>query len=365
MTRFLNDEPHPVLTLRSRIGWVIYYSEIIFDDPPYLILQAMPDFPGGNSDLAERGIVWDVFSLIDSIKHPGAHQALTSDCGYAPDSSLEESILVSHPDTGTVVWELDIPGLRPALDKTLVDASEGFVRLVFACDRYEADIRELVRALQQAGRDPVAATALDSRTYGLKHLLADYPACDSLPVDALEPGIKGMELERVLELDADEPWQRTPLWPVGTLIEFGFFLRGDGHALMHVNGKLPDCLWPRHYFTRWEVMVAFNTWLSYTSRAFALKSKTSIGGNELILLRNGSATNDNRRTETGIGRNEFVLLRASDRRRCHEAGRRFAAVFQASLQEGETAPGVMARYCENPLHAADDEQFPAEGDAVD
>ena len=343
MTHFLNDVIPPVLTLPSRIGWVIYYSEIIFCDPPCLILQALPDFPGGGNDLAERGIVWDVFSLIDSIKRPGAHQVLTADCGYAPDAYIEESVLVSHPDTGTVAWELDIPGLRPALDKKLIDSSEGFVRLVFARDRYEADIRELVRALQRAGHDPVAVAALDSRTHGLKHLLADYPACDSLPVDALEPGIKGMELERVLELDVDEPWQRTPLWPAGTLIEFGFFPSGDGHALMRINGDFSDCRWPSHYFTRWEVLTAFNTWFSYTNRAYAFESKISLPA------------------ETG--RNEFVLLRAADRQRCHKAGRRFAAIFQASLQEGETAPGVTVLYRENPLHAADGEQFPAGDDA--
>lgn len=343
MTRFLNDKPQPVLTLQSRIGWVIYYSEILFDDPPCLTLQAIPDFPGSSNDLAERGIVWDVFSLIESIKHPGSHQVLTSDCGYAPDSSLEESILVSHPDTGTVVWELDIPGLHPALDETLINANEGFMRLVFAREQYEVDIRELVQALQRAGRDPVAVTALDSRTYGLKHLLADYPACDLLSVNVTEPAIKGMELERVLELHANESWQRTPLWPAGTLIKFGFFFRGDGHELMHVNGELPDCLWPGHYFTRWEVLTAFNTWFSYTNRAYAFESKISLPA------------------ETG--RNEFVLLQASDRQRCHEAGRRFAAIFQASLQEGETAPDVTVRYCENPLHAADDGQFPAGDDA--
>ncbi|OQW83672.1 MAG: hypothetical protein E6Q59_02995 [Nitrosomonas sp.] len=211
MIRFPDDETRPALTLTSHIGWQIYYSEIIFCDPPCLILQAIPVFTGGGNDLAERGVVWDVFALIDSIKHPGAHQMLTADCGYAPDVYIEESVLVSHPDSNTVVWDLDIAGLHPALDKTLISDHEGFVRLEFAREQYEADIRALVRALQQAGRDPVPVTALDSCTHGLQRLLTDYPACDSLPVDELEPDIKGMALERLLELDADEPWPRTPL----------------------------------------------------------------------------------------------------------------------------------------------------------
>jgi hypothetical protein len=223
VTRILENEPRPALTLRSRIGWQIHYSEIIFCDPPCLVLQAIPEFAGGGNDLAERGIVWDVFALIESIKQPGAHQVLTADCGYAPDVYIEESVLVSHPDNNTVIWELDIAGLRPALDKTLTGDHEGFVRLVFAREHYEADIRALLRALQQAGRDPIPVTMLDSCTHGLQRLLAGYPACDSLPVDELEPNIEGMALERLLELDADESWPRTPLRPAGTLIESGFF----------------------------------------------------------------------------------------------------------------------------------------------
>lgn len=42
MISFLDGETRPALTLPSRIGWQIHYSEIIFDDPPYLLLQAVP-----------------------------------------------------------------------------------------------------------------------------------------------------------------------------------------------------------------------------------------------------------------------------------------------------------------------------------
>ena len=364
MTRFLDDETCPVLTLPGRIGWQIYYSEIIFDDPPYLFMQALPDFPGGTDDWTERGIVWDAFALIDSIKRSGAHQVLTADCGYAPDVYLEERVLVSHPDSNTVVWELDIAGLRPALDKTLIGDREGFVRLVFVREQYGTDIRSLVKALQQAGCGPVPVTALDSRTYGLKHLLTDYPACDSLPVDTLEPGVEGMELERILELDADEPWPRTPLWPAGALIEFGFFPGKSGHELMRVNGEYSWRYWPSRYFTRWEVQTAFNAWMSCVCRAYAFDSNFSLPAST-VQLRKGAATYDDQKAETGIGPNDFVLLQAADRQRCHEGGRRFAAIFQASLQEGETAPGVTVRYCENFLHAADDGQFQAGDDAID
>lgn len=363
MTGFLDGETRPALTLPSRIGGQIHYSEIIFDDPPHLILQAVPDFAGSGNDLAGRGIVWDVFALIDSIKRPGGHQVLTADCGYAPDVYLEERVLISHPDSNTVVWELDIVGLHPALDKTLTGDRVGYVRLEFAREQYEADIRALVKALQQAGRGPVSVAALDSRTHGLNHLLADYPACDSLPVDELEPNVEGgMALERLLELDADEPWPRTPLWPAGTRIEFGFFPGKSGHELMRVNGKSFGCAWLSLYFTRWEVQTAFSTWLSYVRRAYALGSGISFPAGT-VLLQEGAASRGNQTAETGIGQNDFVLLRASDRQRCHDAGRRFVSIFQASLQEGETAPGVTVHYCENFLHAADDGRFPAGNDA--
>lgn len=327
----------PLFTLPGRIDWVICFSEIIFDEPPYLVLQAIPNFPAGNDHLAERGIVWDVFSLIDSIKQPGAHQMLTSDCDYAFDAGLEELILVSHPDASTVVWELDVSGLYPALDNALVEKGTGFVRLVFARDQYEADIRALLRALQRAAQTPVATKTLDSRVYGLEYLFANYPACDSLRIEMLEPDSQGMGLERLLKLDADELWSQMPLWPTRTLIEFGFFPHGDGHELMRVNGELSGRIWPKRYFTRWKVLVAFKNWLSHTQLAFMLKPSASLS--------------------PGIGRNEFVLLRESDRQRCHEAGKLFAATMQASLQESETAPGVTVRYYESLLYVVEVESF--------
>ena len=352
MTGFLDGETRPVLTLPSRIGWQIHYSEILFCDPPCLFLQALPDFPGSNKPEAGQDVVWDVFSLIDSVKQPGAHEILTCTCGYAADAGLEEFILVSYPDTSTVVWELDIAGLRPALDKTLIGDREGYVRLEFARDRYEAGIRALVRALQQAGRGPVPVTTLDSRTQGLKHLLANYPACDSLLVDKLEPDVgEGMALERMLELDADEPWPRTPLWPAGTLIELGFFPGKSGHELMRINGESPGCHWPNHYFTCWKVIMAFRAWLSYAHRAYVFDPDRILPF-VTDLPRKGAITRGIPGTETGIGPNDFVLLNAAGQQRCHDAGRRFAAIFQASLQEGETAPGVTVLYCENFLHAA-------------
>jgi len=127
---------------------------------------------------------------------------------------------------------------------------------------------------------------------------------------------------------------------------------------MRINGEYSGCRWPSHYFTSWKVIIAFRAWLSYAHRAYVFDPDRKLPF-ATSLPRTGPITHG-----TDIDPNDFVLLHASDRQRCHDAGRRFAAMFQASLQEGETAPGVTVRYCENFLHAADDEPLPA-GDNAD
>ena len=198
-----SDEP--LLTLSSRIGWHLRFSEITFDDPPTLVLQATPELTVGHNKLAEQGIVWDVFALIDSVKRAGAHYVLTCDCGYAPDADIQEAVLVSHPDDETIVWELDIAGLRPVLLPELAVEDEGYIRLTFARDQYEQDIRTLVHDLQQSGGADIAIGNLTPDCYGLDHLRENYPHLDRIRVDELEPGTQGMALERLLEVDASAP----------------------------------------------------------------------------------------------------------------------------------------------------------------
>lgn len=324
----------PVLTLLGRIGWTVRLTEIVFDDPPYLVMQTTPVFPGCHDRLAERGIVWDVFALLASVRRPGAHQIVTSDCGYAPDSHLEEAILVSHPDENTVVWEFDVPGLRPALDDSFGLDQKGFVRLIFSRNEYEADIRAMVRELQHVASTPISIRALAEDLDNLGHLRSHYSELDLIRVDVLEPDGRGLAKDRLLELNSDEYWPREPMWPFGTLIEIGFFLRGDGHELIRVTGELArPHAWPGWHFTRWRVLNGFRAWLLGVRRAFALDSPHSL--------------------PPGVGKNEFVLQQESDRRPCHDAGRQFAAVMQTSLNEGESAPGVTVRYRECPLHAAE------------
>jgi hypothetical protein len=232
----------PTLDIAGWLGWRAKYSETTFAEPPYSTLQMTPIFPYCHTELAERGIVWDVFSLIESIKRPGAHQLLTGDCGYAPDVYIEASVLVSHPDEHTVVWELDSQGLRPALDEAL-DCECGFFRWTFDRADYERDIRALLREVQVRIATPVAVNDL-SGTDGLDHLIAGYPAMKILRVEKYEPDSRGMAEERLLEIDPDADWPREPVWPPGTVLEFGFFKEKYGHELLMVNGQVQRTCWP-------------------------------------------------------------------------------------------------------------------------
>lgn len=319
----------PSVNMPARLGWHAEYTEVVYSDPPYLVLQAIPVFPRCSPLLAERGIVWDIFSLIDSAKQPGAHALLNSDCGYAPDSGLNESILVSHPDDRTIIWELDINGLRPALDDAMTDGI-GFVRLRFSREEYEADIRAMVRDLKERGEATVAVDAV-KEICDLDYMRQAYPDAKSIQVGLFEPEMKGMELEKLLEIDPDAEFEREPIFPRGADVELGYFDKGDGHEFVIVNGQVDRCWWGR-YITRWQALAAFHSWLSFTCPGCVLPEGISRPAPE--------------------ERNRRFLLRESDRAPCHEAGRHLARVMQNCVDEGDSAPGVTVRYRECPLWVA-------------
>lgn len=316
-----------IMEMPARLGWKVMCSEIIHDDPPYIVMLSSPDFPCCNDKLYELGIVWDVHALIDSVKRPGSYQLLTCDCGYAPDAELNEAVQVCHPDADTIIWEIDVPGLRSALDASFAAITYGYIRLVFRREEYDADLRTMVCELQLCGTSqfPVDATHADC---GLINQIdaGKAPRGATFAVEDLEPNIKGVALERLLATDAKAAWEREPVWPRGTVVEFGFFTKNEGHDLMKVNGQFCSGCWPGWYFTRWQALDAFKIWLSFTKRAIYCKNRPA-----------------------GARTNEFVLLQEDDRALCHMAGRRFAEVMQCCLDEGCTAPGVTVIYVESAL----------------
>ncbi|MFA7404909.1 MAG: hypothetical protein WC007_13020 [Pelobacteraceae bacterium] len=329
----LPENTSPLAEMSARIGWRVRLSEIVFADPPYLIIQSVPEFTGCYGKLDELDILWDVHALINSVKRPGAYQLLTCKCGVASHAGLNEAVLVSHPDAQTVIWELDIAGLRPALNDSFADMAGGFIRLIFRREEYEADIRVMASELQNCGRT-IFSAANETDLYGLSNLLDYYgsPDISLIKVEEMEPGINGMELDELLKLDLNEPLSWEALWPSGSVVEFGFFPMNDGHELMKVDGSCRGNGWPGRYFTRWQALPAFNAWLSFVQRSWGL--------------------GDGLQAPSGAGRNEFLLLQETDRELCHEAGKRFAAVMQACCNEGATAPDVTVLYSETTLLCA-------------
>jgi hypothetical protein len=285
-----------------------------------------PGFPGCSAHLAERGIVWDLWRLMDSVRRPGAYAILNCTCGYPPDAGLEERVCVSHPDEHTVVWELDFKGLAPAID-TAFNHPQGFMRLVFDRTEYEADVRAMLRAVRMTASTPVPIADLSTLKFhaGLEK---EYPRLRYAVADLFEPTVHGeCDAEEFLALDAEAPWPREPLFTPDTLFEVGFF----GTNLFRINGKTTHD-WIGRWFTRWDALAAFCHWQGFTRR-FALRN-----GNKALP---GDP-------------NEFILELGYDAETCHRTGYAFASALQRCLSESRTAPDVKVRYVRQDLAATID-----------
>lgn len=308
----------------ARLEWRLRYGEITFyPDAPGVSFSLTPVFPGCSDELAERGIVWDLWALMASVRQSGAYSILNSECGYPPDAYLEEHVLVSHPVCDVVVWELDIKGLKPALGAWISDP-DGFVRLVFGREEYEADIRAMLCEVRQIYGLPVKLANLVEAD-GYAFLSEEYPGVQTVMADVYEPTCHGdADGDEFAELDADEVWPREPIFPVATTLEIGFF----EDRLFRVDGmSRPD--WLGRWFTRWAVLDAFRHWTAYVRRAYAVRS---------------SPIEMEVRLPAGVAPNTFVLMSDRDIENCHRAGEYFAQTLQHSFREGKTAPGVTVRY---------------------
>lgn len=309
----------PLYELHARLGWNTHHNEIIVGpEMPYLIFSLTPVFPFCSDKLGDRGIVWDIWALMESVRKPGAHYVLNAECGYPPDAHIEQAVLVSHPDSNTVVWELDIAGLQPAIEDAIT-GEEGYIRLVFARDEYESDIRAMWREVQAASARtlPIEALRADDQAFFAQH----FPDLHELPFGEFEPRVHGsVDLAEIATLDANAEWPRAPLLVPGTVLEIGLF----GTELLRIDGQVRQD-WIGRWFTRWVTLAAFRRWMNPVSRAYALRFQGIDGPGD------GDP-------------NEFVLLPGQDSAVCHRAGEAFAEALRHDLSEGETAPGVTVRY---------------------
>jgi hypothetical protein len=314
----------PYFESPAHLEWRLRYGEITFyPDAPGVSFSLTPVFPGCSDELAERGIVWDLWALMASVRQPGAYSILNSECGYPPDAYLEAHVLVSHPESDVVVWELDIKGLRLALGEWISEP-DGFVRLVFVREEYEADIRAMLCEVQRINGTPVQLANLTG-AYGYAFLNKEYPGIQSIVADVFEPTCHGdVDGDELTELDADAVWPSEPVFVVATELEIGFF----DDRLYRVDGKVQHD-WIGRWFTRWAALDAFRQWLAYVRRAYALR----FAANDMEV-----------QVPEGVAPNVFVLMPDRDIENCHSAGEYFAQTLQRSFREGKTAPDVVVRY---------------------
>lgn len=275
-----------------RLGYRLAFGPVQVD-PPARDVRLVPVFPEVRPDIGETTeIVWDLPQLCESIRRPGGYDVVNCSCGLGDHANLMSLAFIAHPDDDTVVWEIDIPGHRPALHPRWGEAS-GFLRLVFRRADYEADILAMLDAVVNAGTP-------------------------ELPIDDYDPNRGGCVYEHLQELAAANQWSRLPVLHSGARLEIGFF---DENLLM-LDGKVSRDYLPRR-FTRWAQQAAFEYWLAHVCRGSAIDGRRFVG-----------------RDET----NCFYLLRESRRAECDAAGRCFADLLQRGFAEGRTAPGVTVAY---------------------
>jgi hypothetical protein len=336
-----SSRPPPRFELRARLGLVKRFELIYHPEEPWAVLNLTPVFPGCAADLGERTIVWDLQALIASVCRPGAHFVLNCECAYPPCAGLKEAVLVSHPDEESVCWELDIAGLRPALNAA-IDGG-GYLRLVFERADYEADIRALLRDVQNVARSPMPIEEM-AVCVGDQSLAERYPQFTHIPVEELEPGFNRSDaIDEALEVDADAEWPREPLFAPGALIEIGLF----GNELWRVNGQVQRD-WIGRYLTRWSALAAFSYWMDTVSRRFARKRPQALFvGREAGALELGSSKVLMDKEQ--LDPNEFIISAGHSADTAHGAGKAFADAFRRCLEEASAAPGVEVHYLYTPI----------------
>jgi hypothetical protein len=318
----------------ATLGWTLRHDSITFDSvEPYVTVNLIPKFPFCSADISDDTVVWDLEYLIHSVKQPGACQILNCTCSCADCAGIEDLVYVSHPDDDTVIWEMDIPSFKVALDNTLND--ETFIRLVFHRESYEASIRAMLREVQAAIRTPYPVEAFpDDRQESLSK---EYPGIEQVPVDGYEPDYGYDHFERIAALDLDEPWPRQPLFPEGTHIDIGLF----GQELYLVNDSAQRS-WITYMITRWEARCAFERWMDTVTRRYALEPRfAGFLGPSCVSI---SDAIDHKGNPDAPDPNAFIPMPDMDESLCHRAGDTFAREMARCFSEGATAPGVIVRY---------------------
>ncbi len=285
----------PLLALPARLGWELVSTPIFgsagSNQPSAQNIRFLPALDCGLYLAGEyQDIVLDLAALLESARKPGGYFLLNCECGYPDDADIHELIFVQHPTPDSIVWELDVQGLRSALSKeTWLTHQNGYVRLIFERKQYETDLRRMVLEVKQAHA--------------------------SLELNEVAPNDYGFT-EFILTFDQDEPFVAEPILPPGSHLEFGF----EGSELCWINGNRWDG-WPTRLFPCWQVNQAFKAWVRFVQRGFAIKD----GAQSL---------------ET----NHFYLLDENSRAACDMAGYALAEQLQACIARNVNQPEIVVSY---------------------
>jgi hypothetical protein len=210
-------------------------------------------------------------ALLNSAKTPGGYNVLTCSCGYGPDSEINECVFVSHPGAEQIVWYLDWEKYDIHIHPDVPRCGRG-LELHFERAQYEADLFTMWQEVEAAHRD--------------------------LPVNELQPLDCGQFEALQVELQHPAPVSLVPVLPPGSLLEFGFV----GNECYFVNGQHGGG-WPTFLLPDGRTRDAFETWMKFVKRGWALKPSLE-------------------------PKNEFFLLHEQDRDACEEAGRHLVACLR-------------------------------------
>ncbi|MHB9101562.1 MAG: hypothetical protein ACYC2E_08630 [Sulfuricella sp.] len=311
----ISVEMPPLLSLPARLGWKLGRSFIYGDgasnQPTEQELKFIPALECG-LELAGNyeDIVLDLKALFESARKPGGYFLLNCECGYADDADIKELIFVQHPLPDTIVWELDIQGLRSALVKEMwLTHQDGYVRLIFDRSQYVADLRRMVVEAQQEN------VALE--LYGVA------------------PNDYGFT-EHLLAFDMGTPIVAEPILPPGSHLEFKL----EGEEFCWLNGKRLFG-WPPHYFPCWQINRVFKKWMRFFQRGYAINGTgfpVQSGGFYLL----GGTAYDAQVASSNP--NHFYLLDENDRAACDAAGNELARMLQKGVDESGNSPQVTVSY---------------------
>jgi len=315
MTRTDAFDQGLVVETDAEFGWVsriVDPTECNDEISADIVLE--PRVPYCEKDLFDKGIVFDLRALIDSVSRPGCHFIFNCTCGIHDCVGLDDGVHVAHPDTKHIVWELDIEGCAPVLQPDF--RGPGFVRLIFDRAQYLRSVQSLLEEIQSLAALLQSLECCDRQDQTGR--VAPYAnRFDQVKVDGIQPAFDNDEsLTTLLAVAPSLDWRARPMVSPGSRMAVGLF----GDSTLAVEGDaVPD--WLPRWFTRCSVARAWANWPVQW-----LSGPTEDGGIP---------------PESAAGWRRPAAIEAEHFDRL---GRRFAELFARSLREGITAPGVEVTY---------------------